>query len=55
MGFGDSMNDESLIRHTTWGVAMCNGLKEIRDIADYVTQKDNNHNGIADFLKTMVL
>ena len=55
MGFGDSMNDESLIRHATWGVAMCNGLKEIRDIADYVTQKDNNHNGIAEFLKAFVL
>ena len=55
MGFGDSMNDESLIRRATWGVAMCNGLKEIQNIADYVTPKDNNHNGIADFLKTMVL
>ena len=55
MGFGDSMNDESLIRRATWGVAMSNGFKEIRDIADYVTQKDNNHNGIADFLKTLVL
>lgn len=55
MGFGDSMNDESLIRRATWGVAMCNGLKEIQKIADYVTPKDNNHNGIAEFLKSFVL
>ena len=55
MGFGDSMNDESLIRRATWGVAMCNGLKEIQNIADYVTPKDNNHNGIAEFLKAFVL
>ena len=55
MGFGDSMNDESLIRHATWGVAMSNGLKEIRDIADFVTPTDNNHNGIAEFLKSMIL
>ena len=55
MGFGDSMNDESLIRHATWGVAMSNGLKEIRDIADFVTPTDNNHNGIAEFLKASVI
>ena len=55
MGFGDSMNDESLIRHATWGVAMSNGLKDIRDIADFVTPTDNNHNGIAEFLKSMIL
>ena len=55
MGFGDSMNDESLIRRATWGVAMCNGLKEIQNIADYITPKDNNHNGIAEFLKAFVL
>ena len=55
MGFGDSMNDESLIRHATWGVAMSNGLKEIKEIADFVTPTDNNHNGIAEFLKASVI
>ena len=55
IGFGDSMNDESLIRHATWGVAMSNGLKDIRDIADFITPTDNNHNGIAEFLKSMIL
>jgi len=55
MGFGDSMNDESLIRHARWGVAMCNGLEEIKKIADFVTDKDNNNNGIGDFLKKRVL
>ena len=55
MGFGDSMNDESLIRHATWGVAMSNGLKEIKEIADFVTPTDNNHTGIAEFLKSMIL
>lgn len=55
MGFGDSMNDESLIRMAGYGVAMCNGLDEIKKIANFVTQKDNNHDGIADFLKSKVL
>ena len=55
MGFGDSMNDESLIRMTKYGVAMCNGLEAIKNLADYVTECDNNHDGVARFLETHVL
>ena len=55
MGFGDSMNDESLIRMAGWGVAMKNGLDEIKKIADFVTDKDNNHDGVGDFLEKHVL
>lgn len=55
MGFGDSMNDESLIRMAGYGVAMCNGLDEIKKIADFITDKNNNEDGIADFLRKHVL
>lgn len=55
MGFGDSMNDESLIRMAGYGVAMCNGLEEIKKIADYITEENNNNDGIAKFLKKHVL
>lgn len=55
MGFGDSMNDESLIRMAKYGVAMYNGLTEIKNIADFVTDCDNNHDGVADFLWKWVL
>lgn len=55
MGFGDSMNDESLIRHAGIGVCMKNGLDAIKKIADYVTEQDNNHSGVADFLYKHVL
>ena len=55
MGFGDSMNDESLIRMCGYGVAMCNGLEPIKNIADFVTQYDNNHDGVGRFLQEAVL
>lgn len=55
MGFGDSMNDESMIRMAKYGVAMCNGLKEIQDVANFVTEKDNNNSGVGDFIKKYVL
>ncbi len=55
MGFGDSMNDESLIRMAGYGIAMCNGLSEIKELADYVTDLDNNHDGVGDFIQKHVL
>lgn len=55
MGFGDSMNDESLIRLAGTGVVMCNGLDAMKQIADCITEKDNNNSGVADFLWKNVL
>ncbi|MBR6079401.1 MAG: HAD family phosphatase [Treponema sp.] len=55
IGFGDSMNDEDMIRECGYGVAMCNGFEEIKDIADFVTEKTNDENGVGDFLKKYVL
>ena len=55
MAFGDSMNDESMLRMTAHGVAMSNGLPQIREAAAYVTRKSNDEDGIADFLEAFVL
>lgn len=54
MAFGDSMNDESMIVQTEHGVAMANALEHIKNVANYVTEKDNNNDGIADFLEKYV-
>lgn len=55
MGFGDAMNDESMIRLCGYGVAMKNGIDYIKDIADFVTEKTNDESGIGDFLEKYVL
>ena len=55
IGFGDSMNDEDMIRECGYGVAMCNGFEEIKELADFVTEKTNDENGVGDFLKKYVL
>ena len=55
MCFGDSMNDESMIRKCGMGVAMCNGLDYIKQAADYVTEFDNNSGGVGRFLEKYVL
>ncbi|WP_318721753.1 Cof-type HAD-IIB family hydrolase [Treponema sp.] len=55
MAFGDSMNDESMLRMSGYSVAMCNGLEYIQNVAKYVTRKSNNEDGIADFINEFVL
>ena len=55
MAFGDSMNDEQMIKMCGFGVAMQNALDYIKEQADFITEKDNNHDGISDFLEKYVL
>ncbi|MCR5723524.1 MAG: Cof-type HAD-IIB family hydrolase [Treponema sp.] len=55
MAFGDSMNDESMIRGAAMSVAMVNGLPYIHEAARYITRTDNNHDGVGDFLWEYVL
>ncbi|MFA6938515.1 MAG: Cof-type HAD-IIB family hydrolase [Treponema sp.] len=55
MAFGDSMNDESMIRLAKYGIAMCNGLEYIQQVAAYVTDKTNEEDGVGDFIEKYVL
>lgn len=55
MSFGDSMNDESMIRLARYGVAMVNGLDYIKEAAAFVTEKTNNEDGVGDFIEKYVL
>ena len=50
MVFGDEDNDYEMISESGVGVAMRNGCDRVKNIADYITDYDNNHDGIADFL-----
>lgn len=52
-GFGDAMNDYDLIT-TNYGVAMCNAPEEVKKIAKYVSRKDNNNNGVVDFIESII-
>lgn len=55
LAFGDSMNDESMIEKCGYGVAMVNGNEHIKNIADFVTEKTNNDDGVADFIEKYIL
>lgn len=52
---GDAQNDITMIEAAGIGCAMCNGAPETKAIADYVTHKDNNHDGFAEIIERFLL
>ena len=52
---GDERNDISMIEAAGLGVAMANGREEAKAVADYITENDNNHDGVLEVLKKFVL
>lgn len=52
---GDEENDIPMIRRAHIGIAMKNGIEEIRKAADYITENDNNHDAIAEVIERFIL
>ena len=48
---GDWYNDRSLFETGALKIAMANAVPEIRRMADFVTQKTNNEDGVGEFLE----
>lgn len=55
MAFGDGNNDITLLEKAGTGVAMKNGIEEVKHAADRVTEKTNDEEGVAQFIETYVL
>ena len=47
------INDGPMIEAAGCGVAMNNANEEIMKKVDYVTEKDNNDDGVGDFLRSL--
>lgn len=48
---GDEANDIAMIQAAGTGVAMRNAVPEAKAAADYITERDNNHDGIAEVIE----
>jgi Cof subfamily protein (haloacid dehalogenase superfamily) len=55
IAIGDSMNDEAMIRWAGVGVCMQNGGEQIKAIADMITRKTNDDDGVALFIEEYLL
>ncbi len=51
---GDWYNDLSLFETKAVKVALENAVGDIKDKADIITKRDNNHDGVAEFLEAVV-
>lgn len=50
IAFGDEHNDEEMLDYVGWGVAMNNATDVIKAVANDVTTKTNDQDGLADYL-----
>lgn len=55
MAFGDGNNDITLLEKAGTGVAMKNGIGEVKHAADRITEKTKDEEGAAKFIETYVL
>jgi hydroxymethylpyrimidine pyrophosphatase-like HAD family hydrolase len=51
---GDWYNDLSLFQVGGFKVAISNAVAEIKKNADFITSKDNNHGGVAEFIEMIL-
>jgi len=52
---GDEVNDISMLQAAGTGVAMRNAVPEVKKAADYVTERDNNHDAIAEVIQRFLV
>ncbi len=55
LAVGDEGNDISMIRAAGMGIAMANAIPAVKEAADYVTERDNNHDGIEEIVRKFML
>ncbi len=52
---GDENNDVSMIKAAGTGIAVRNAIEEVKQIADCITENDNNHDAIAEIIDKLIL
>ncbi|MCL2617478.1 MAG: Cof-type HAD-IIB family hydrolase [Defluviitaleaceae bacterium] len=55
IGIGDNLNDVHMIQAAGLSVAVKNGRQELKDMADYVTERDCGEGAVAEVLEKFVL
>lgn len=51
IAIGDEWNDISMIQAAHIGVAVKNAVAAVKEAADYVTERDNNHDAVAEVIE----
>lgn len=51
---GDNYNDIEMIKESGFGVAVSNSVQELKNIADYVTKRDNNKDALEEVVDLVI-
>lgn len=52
---GDAENDVEMLETAGVGAVMCNAFPGVAEHGDYVTENDNNHDGLAEIIRKFIL
>lgn len=52
---GDAQNDVEMLKAAHVGAVMCNAYPGIAEYGDYITEHDNNHDGVAEIIRKFIL
>lgn len=52
---GDAQNDIAMLEAAHVGAVMCNAFPGIAEHGNYVTRRDNNHDGVAEIIEEFIL
>ena len=52
---GDSDNDIPMLREAQVGAAMINAHPTVKEVSDYITVNDNNHDGVEEIIRKFIL
>ncbi len=54
IAFGDEHNDLELLDYAGWGVAMKNGTEQVKSVANDITDKTNDEDGMVEYLENLL-
>ncbi len=52
---GDGHNDLTMIQYAPLGIAMANAVIEVKEVADYITAKSNDEDGLVEVVEQFIL
>lgn len=52
---GDAQNDVEMLKAAHVGAVMCNAFPGIAQYGNYITEHDNNHDGVAEIIRKFIL
>ncbi len=55
LAIGDNYNDLEMVKQSGYGFAVANAVDELKQIADFVTAKDNQHEAVLDVIDLVLM